>query len=305
MSLTRQGLMMILAFQICRLYAGTMYSVSAGASAGGPGCSFSSTITAACDDASGVANAVANAHVNTGVDVGTSNVQTVLEESFGDPSQGISAGASAQAQVSDIVNFFVPGFPYGFVIVHPNFTGDFFVSCTGTVLGRSLAECSYATQVTDIFTVPNNGSFAFVRNGGPGAIDLVGTDQHGPSTVSNSKTIIPYVSPDWIVQVPFNTAIGISYSLSVGASIDCNRAGGALPCPQNTQMEVTSDFSDPPTFEVLDSNMNPIPGATVLSADGIDYSGTAVPEPHLGWMVGAVVALLLPPALRLERRGMR
>jgi hypothetical protein len=180
----------------------------------------------------------------------------------------------------------------GYIFVAPYLTGDFYGVCAATA--GTDGDCFFDFSISESVTVGNGPAYSFQNCCGGGIATGFVFGSNGNANFTSVQYLEPNSTtvPGFLVPVVFGSAYQLTYQLSVSADINCFEAD----CPQGGSAYFTADFSDPPILTVLDSNMNPIPGATIESEAGFIYTGmqASVPEPGTVWLVltGVVLGLV-------------
>jgi hypothetical protein len=245
----------ILATSPLAMFAGPITTAQAGS------CLNSGTSSASCSAVLGATNTIANASAS----IGGALFANVQADSGILTANTISSGGTATAKESDTVTFLAGALSgNGFVLVSPGLSGDFFYECSGNTPIAG-GHCYFGGDVSASVTIGST---------------TMGNTLNAPDELSagQSDTIPAQVFPAWLAPITFGTQYTVSYNLSVQAGLNCTQGSS---CPIGGTSMALANFVDPPTFQVLDSNMNPVTGSTILSTDGIDYTGSTVPEPNL------------------------
>jgi hypothetical protein len=121
-------------------------------------------------------------------------------------------------------------------------------------------------------------------------------------------TVFPQVTGAFMVPFTVGVQMPIEYSFEVDASI----IGGTWPI--GLSLLGSFALADPPLITILDSNLQPVPDAQLISAAGIDYGAGAiqpVPEPSVLALLAAGIAgaaqrrVQLRETIRTKENGRR
>lgn len=167
-------------------------------------------------------------------------------------------------------------------------SGDFFDTCTG-----SEGYCDFAGVLESQAFL--NGSIA--ENGL--AYDNVELDPAGAGYLA--RTILPGPTIEFAVPITFGAPISFSQTIGLQLTVEALESTAAA----------TADFLDPARIDyisILDSNMQPVPGAYIVSDSGYVYPtspvSSAAPEPDsLGLVAGALIVAALLRSCRIARHS--
>lgn len=261
------------------------------------------TAFAGCSSDAGTTDTIANAHAtgapNNSIPPGVISVDALAEGSL--TTTTVSPLGSAEGSVSDSITIVAPGIDVGYIRIFSDLTGDFFLSCHAAGGESGGGECGYDYALRETATIQGNGldsGITFVDQDDNSGVGLF-VDGAYPSA---SVTVPTPGNLPLLVPVNFGQTYTLSYDLAIDAGINCLQQAGGLPCPVGGLAEISADFVDPLMIQVLDANLNPVADATILSADGINYSGTAVPEPRLFWPLAALLVVGSIVAWHFRRR---